>query len=74
MNHEMPENLKESFDMLPLEVVDNFEEGDSVLIKAMSKDDQEIIESFDNLEGVKNFILTNNRYNSETLKIELIKN
>ena len=74
MNYEMPENLKESFDMLPIEVVDNFEEGDSILIEAEAKDDQEIKESFNNLEGAKNFILTDPRYRPETLKIELIKN
>jgi hypothetical protein len=72
MSHEMPEDLNESFDMLPTEVVDNFEEGDSILIEAESKDDQEIKESFDNLEGAKNFVLTDPRYKPETLKIELV--
>jgi hypothetical protein len=73
MSNEMPENLNESFDMLPIEAVDNFEVGDSILIKAESKDGQEIIESFDSLEGAKNFILTDPRYKPETLNIELVK-
>lgn len=59
--------------MLPVEVVDNFEEGDNISIKAESKDGQEIMESFDSLEKARNFILTDPRYNPETLKIELIK-
>ncbi len=69
----MPKN-NEDFKMLPLEVVENFEEGDSILIKAESKNDKEIIESFSSLEGAKNFILTDARYKLESLNIELVKN
>lgn len=72
MNFENP-SINESFDMLPIEVVDDFREGDNILIKASSKDGQEIIEQFDSLEKAKNFVLTDNRYSPETLTIELIK-
>lgn len=72
MSFENP-SMNESFDMLPIEIVDNFEDGDSILIQATSKDEQEIVEQFDTLEEAKNFILTDNRYKPETLNIELIK-
>lgn len=67
------QSMNESFDMLPIEVIDGFEEGDSILIETESKDGQEIKESFDSLENARNFILTDNRYNPEILKIKLIK-
>ena len=63
-------------EMLPENVVEGFEEGDTILIEAETKDGEEFGKNYHSLEDVRNFLAGNPDYEickPETIKIELVK-
>ncbi len=60
-------------EMLPDDVVNDFVEGDSILVEAETKDGEDVKEVFYNLEDAKKFFSNDTVCKPETFKIELIK-